>query len=991
MKRIPFFFCLVCLFSTGTFAQYNAWHRLYPTLPGNWLTDVQFINPSVGYAVGEGGAFLKSTDGGDTWEGLSSGFAYNLYALSFINEHEGLLAGQAGLIQHTTDGGETWTVQRFLQGEGITDIELVSSTVGYAVGYLGELLKTTDGGVHWVELSYGYSPSMLHGVYFQDELEGWVVGQYGSMPNALILHTTDGGVTWTNQYNDYMKVYGITFLDADTAIAVGADGASRGVILRTTNRGAIWQEVRSGIDVGFCDVGSTTGGVVVAVGMSEIVGHGTTILRSTDAGINWVSLPSSPVNRPAAVAFADSLHGIIVASYGNILKSNDGGTTWQSESARITTEDISDVAFPVAARGLCLTTTPGGSRFFTTVDGGITWAQQGGQVPFILFRMSIPDSSTCFAVGVRNWSAGRIVRSTDFGISWDTVYSGGASQQLRAIHFFDRLHGMATGYPGSAVYTSDGGQTWLNRPINSYAELRNVCMTSPYTAFASGGDGVLFRTTDAGMHWQALGSGTALHLGRIAFFSPLRGVVLTSSTAALLTTNGGDSWTTIPTGVPLSGIATCGSTFAQAVGPSGARAVTADGGQTWIAESAKPMASLGSVAYVQSQGWIACGSEGTIMGKALDSTSQATFNQGWNLVSVSFNVGDYRRASLFPGALTPAYAFGQNQMFVQRDTLRNGEGYWLKFSAAANMGMAGAPRTSDTIVVGQGWNLVGSISAEVPTSTIEQVPLNNLISCYEYNSGLRQVDVIRPGKGYWVHVSHPGHLILSANASAFAKGISARASFASSCARLRITDRSGASQELFFASMRPDSNTLAMFTLPPRSPEGVFDVRFSSDRMLAFMNGQRPCMISIAVSSANYPLSIEWDLNGQLLTASLVAGNKEALMNSRGSTVVSDPNASMMLKLGGPSVLPNEFTLHQNYPNPFNPSTTIKYDIPVDARVSLRVFDLLGREVATLVNDMQKAGFKSVEWNAREIASGVYFYRLEVGNFVAAKKLVLLR
>jgi hypothetical protein len=88
---------------------------------------------------------------------------------------------------------------------------------------------------------------------------------------------------------------------------------------------------------------------------------------------------------------------------------------------------------------------------------------------------------------------------------------------------------------------------------------------------------------------------------------------------------------------------------------------------------------------------------------------------------------------------------------------------------------------------------------------------------------------------------------------------------------------------------------------------------------------------------------------------------------------------------------PKGFELHQNYPNPFNPTTRIEYATPRTSHVSLKVFDLLGREVATLVDEVQEAGFKSVEFNASDLASGVYFYRLQAGTFAQTKKLALIR
>ncbi len=91
-----------------------------------------------------------------------------------------------------------------------------------------------------------------------------------------------------------------------------------------------------------------------------------------------------------------------------------------------------------------------------------------------------------------------------------------------------------------------------------------------------------------------------------------------------------------------------------------------------------------------------------------------------------------------------------------------------------------------------------------------------------------------------------------------------------------------------------------------------------------------------------------------------------------------------------PKKIPKSFGLFQNYPNPFNPGTTIKYELPRTSHVTLTVYDLLGKEVATLVNAVQEPGYKSVEWNAVGVASGVYFYRLRAGEFVQTRKLLLL-
>ena len=104
-------------------------------------------------------------------------------------------------------------------------------------------------------------------------------------------------------------------------------------------------------------------------------------------------------------------------------------------------------------------------------------------------------------------------------------------------------------------------------------------------------------------------------------------------------------------------------------------------------------------------------------------------------------------------------------------------------------------------------------------------------------------------------------------------------------------------------------------------------------------------------------------------------------------TVVQSPLTSIAQNQTAPSV----YSLKQNYPNPFNPSTTIAFDLPSAAHVRLRIFDLLGREVASLVNEERTAGRHRAEWNASKFSSGIYFYRIEAGGFVAVRKLVLLK
>jgi hypothetical protein len=122
--------------------------------------------------------------------------------------------------------------------------------------------------------------------------------------------------------------------------------------------------------------------------------------------------------------------------------------------------------------------------------------------------------------------------------------------------------------------------------------------------------------------------------------------------------------------------------------------------------------------------------------------------------------------------------------------------------------------------------------------------------------------------------------------------------------------------------------------------------------------------------------------------------NSITVMKSNAQQVIDfyDDIVGVMTYMEDPSEqIPHNFALHQNYPNPFNPTTTIRFSIPRSAEVSLRIFNLLGEEVATLVSGNRDAGTHVVEWDATGQPSGVYFYRLSTNDFVQTRKLVLLR
>jgi hypothetical protein len=93
----------------------------------------------------------------------------------------------------------------------------------------------------------------------------------------------------------------------------------------------------------------------------------------------------------------------------------------------------------------------------------------------------------------------------------------------------------------------------------------------------------------------------------------------------------------------------------------------------------------------------------------------------------------------------------------------------------------------------------------------------------------------------------------------------------------------------------------------------------------------------------------------------------------------------------GKNKIPSEFDLLQNYPNPFNPITTIKYSVPQSTKVVIKVFDVLGNKIETLVNEEKPVGTYELTWYAENLPSGIYFYRLQAGDFIETKKMVFIK
>ncbi len=144
-----------------------------------------------------------------------------------------------------------------------------------------------------------------------------------------------------------------------------------------------------------------------------------------------------------------------------------------------------------------------------------------------------------------------------------------------------------------------------------------------------------------------------------------------------------------------------------------------------------------------------------------ETTISQQLSTGWNLVSVPLQLTDYQTSTIFPSSSSQVYSY-QNG-YLTKSTLQNGKGYWVKYDSNQSIEFFGVVRTIDTIVVTQGWNIIGGLSSPVAVSSIIEEPASIISSSlYNYNNNLYEAaTTIEPGKGYWLKVSQNGKLILN--------------------------------------------------------------------------------------------------------------------------------------------------------------------------------------------------------------------------------------
>ena len=376
-------------------------------------------------------------------------------------------------------------------------------------------------------------------------------------------------------------------------------------------------------------------------------------------------------------------------------------------------------------------------------------------------------------------------------------------------------------------------------------------------------------------------------------------------------------------------------------------------------------------------------------------------NDGWNIVSVpGINPDGQGVEDWWPGRVGDVYEYvGGYQTIISTTP---GQGYWMKNNGAQTYntgdewpagGIQIVPH--DPIAAVAGWNLIGGYENVATVANITTNPPGLQDGpVYGYNAGYITPATIEPGYGYWIKLSAAGDIILP---EAMAKSTDPIEWFKESWGRILITDATGKKSTLYAVTGdSPDGGAsvdLNQYEMPPLPPQGIFDIRFSSGRIAEDINS---AIKTIDMTGVTYPLTLRVENMGMRIMDETAKKINENVKNGE-NIVIADAQIQKLMVSG--ELLPIMYSLEQNYPNPFNPNTIIKFSIAKEGRINLSVYNIIGERVKELKNEMMKPGYYEVEFDATELASGIYFYGIKAVDpstgsgqgFIETKKMVLIK
>ncbi|MBS1513893.1 MAG: T9SS type A sorting domain-containing protein [Bacteroidetes bacterium] len=839
-------------------------------------------------------------------------------------------------------------------------ISPADTSILWAGSASGGLWKSTNGGLGttaWVNVPTGFQTLGVSSIAIDSANTNTMyigTGEVYGYTNALnglstrttrgsygigILKTTNGGTNWTKSLDwTYSQNRGVADLvmnpkNSSTVYAATSEG-----IYKTINGGSNWTQVFTGTMVMDLEIDRIDTNVIYA-GVGNLSSATQGIYQSTNSGANWTELtngvPGTNTGRVTLASFAGN-HRTVFAVIGS--RTSSAGTV----------------------------------GVYRTTDQGASWTQTSGGTPDILedqgwyaagVKVKDDDSSQILFSGVNFY------KSTDYGVTLTQVTSTNTSA-ANYMHV-DHHHIISNPYDANKIYVATDGGIYRSFDFGAnYTRCNNKLVTAQFYG------GFSCSETDSNLAIGGLqDNGIARYDGSSSWYRPTGGDGTYCSINRLRDSSiiMGDNYLEIRYSSKKAAQNTLTTTFAS-------NSVNAN----FISPIVRSRSDTG-VVYAGAKKIF----KSTNGGLNWDSLSSALDGNKILSIAVSYTSPDTLYAATVPNS------GGANQMGFFKST--NGSANWTNITTGlpnrypnkiavdpadsrivyAAFGGFGTSHVYKTTDGGSSWSDINGVLPDVPVQSI----------------------VIDPQISHNVYLGTDIGMYISTNSgttwSSFGDGLPEAIM-------------------IFDLSISPANNTIRAAT----HGRGVYERKLWPDSPL-------PVELNSFVSFVNENnVTLKWETLSEQNNREFVVEKKKAggewsfagKVNGAGNSQVKsfysfyDKNLSKGIysyrlkqidyngsfkyyDLRGEVVIgvPNKFALMQNYPNPFNPATVINYQLAINSFVELKIYDISGREVSSLVNEVKEAGYYSVSFDAKNLASGMYFYRLSTDKLSEVKKMVVLK
>ncbi len=528
---------LFFILSQNVYSQSN-WFWQNPLPQGNNLYGLNVFDENSALCISSNN-ILKTNDGGENWNLINTGFPGINSCISMFDINSGLILIDSNNLIKTSNGGNNWF--HFNELNNISypiSLTFINQNTGFLLSHTNvwrgtQLRRTSNGGLDW-EIMIDDDSFELNHISFPDMITGYGAGSKNFGQNGYrlkLFKTTNSGITWDSLslYEIGLDPTSLYFMDGSTGFMGSWNG-----ILKTSNGGVNWIILNNSVNGirQFQFLDSLNGFAVYS---------NSDLRKTTDGGVNWISTSNTNINN---FHFINSNICYSVGYAGKLSKTLNAGNNWIRQDRNFTTDMLYGVTFSDKNTGFIVGEN---RRIFRTVNGGLNWTvtQFDLNLDWEVTVIGNGDSDIWY---VTTYPNGKILKTTNTGLSWDTLYTG--LDVITRLDFINSNTGFGVCKNSSFFKTTNGGNDWIIDHTFWPGQTWSLDFIDENTGYAGGNQ--TRKTTNGGLNWVAVDFGQYYYSSDIQFVNHNTGFVATnqnlddeanSSTGIILkTTNAGLNW-----------------------------------------------------------------------------------------------------------------------------------------------------------------------------------------------------------------------------------------------------------------------------------------------------------------------------------------------------------------------------------------------------------------------------------------------------------------